>query len=274
MKMKSKYILPILGIAAAVGIGVGASPRAVSSVNDIIFGENGPIKLISPHGVVVLSTKNQVVNSNDFVVTKSDISKKKISDLLVKRYPFFILDLNNGLSIGDTLALGESGRVWFGVELKASTNNFGMALYPILATDDEKEPCFWSCTDSSFGLSTMDGCLAFTTVSDRVIGSNPYFDNRGWVKVTGSIALMFDIENENTILPRKIGILVVPEMLNKTHDNPDWLRSDNEEIVWSYMRTDLTGYETNATGKAIWTMCEPACWFSKIPEWASKAIVP
>lgn len=275
MKMKSKYILPILGIVAAVGIGIGASPRAVNSANDIIFGENGPIKLISPNGAVLLKTASQTVTSNEMILTYADLTKEKISNLLVKRYPFFILDLNDGLSIEDTLALGESANVWFGVELKASTNNFGMALKPIQASTEEKTPCFWSCTDvgGPHYDFTMDDCIAFTIVTD---GDNPLFDNRGWVHIEGTLAATMSLLSldEKAKVPRKIGILLSPELLKTTKDNPGWLRSDNEEIVWSYMRTDLTGYETNSTGKAIWTMCEPVCWFENIPRWATNNVSP
>lgn len=261
MNKKLKYILPILGIAAAIGIGVGASPRAVTLHNDIIFGENGPIKLIAPDGVVLLSNATQVITSEDYIHAGN-------GGEVVKRYPFFILDLNDGFSID------EGGTTWLGVELKASTNNFGMALYTPthIPTSNERHPCFWSCTEIDVTntwvdpeLQNMDECMAFTMKSN--IENN--YDNRAWYRIFTTMLDFIDF-NEGLSLkfPRKIGILIDPEKLKTTQGNTGWLRSDNDEIVWCYMRTDASGYETNSLGKAIWTMCEPACWFKSVPNWA------
>ena len=258
MKTKLKYILPAIGIAAAaVGIGIGASPRAVNTSNDIIFGENGPIKLVAPDGVVILSNANQTVTSKDYIHAGDNE--------MVKRYAFFVLDLNNGQT------LNEYGETWLGIELKCSTNNFGMALAN--PTSDDKRPCYWSCTESNYQGS--DDLMAYV-IAPNASSSGQHYDNRGWIKINGSILETLNIDvadiDGDFRFPRKIGVLVGPEMLRTTYDNPGWLRSDNGEIVWSYMRTDFVGYETNTEGKAIWTMCEPSCWFSSIPKWASRGV--
>ena len=255
MKSKLKYILPILGIAAAVGIGVGASPRVVSSANNIIFGEDGPIKLISPDGVVLLTNANQSVSSKDYIVAGDDFEH-------IKRYAFFVLDLNDGFSID------EGGTTWLGVELKASTNNFGMIFRN--PPEGSQHPCYWSCTESQYPGS--DESMSFV-IDPNATQHGSGYDNRGWIRIFGSILQVLSVDLGNLDgsfkFPRKIGVLVGPDMLVTTSDNKDWLRSDNEEIVWSYMRTDAVGYETNSTGKAIWTICEPSCWFKALPKWAN-----
>ena len=275
MKLKLKYVLPIAGVAAVIGLGIGAaviglgigaSPRAVTSHNDIIFGENGPIKLIAPSGVVLLTNITQAITADDYIHAGGGGSE------VVKRYPFFILDLNDGFSIE------EGGTTWLGVELKASTNNFGMTLLKptYVPTQDERRPCFWSCTEVSGEdtwvdpeLQSMDECMAFTTYPNATNG----FDNRAWYRIFSTMLDFIDFSEGTSLkFPRKIGVLVDPDKLKTTEGNTGWLRSDNDEIVWCYMRTDATGYETNAFGKAIWTMCEPACWFKSVPTWAISGV--
>lgn len=256
MILKPKYLLAAFGIVSALGIGLGLSPRAITTSNDIIFGENGPIKLISPDGVVLLTNKTQTITSDNYIYGGSSG---------VRKYAFFILDLNDGFPLND------GGEMWLGVELKASTNNFGMALQN--PTYEDKNPCYWSCTESQYQGS--DESMSFVVSPDAITLGNGY-DNRGWIRIFGSMLDVLNISSTNITddlkFPRKIGVLVGPEMLRTTEDNPGWLRSDNDEIVWSYMRTDLVNYETNVNGKAIWTMCEPACWFDSIPKWATYGV--
>lgn len=271
MNKKEKRIA-IIGILAAVGLTMGAI-RA--SQNDIIFGGNGPIKLVAPQGVVIVKTSSSTITTNAYVPTVATV-QQMINEAepppsppseVVKRYAFFILDINDGLPVE------EGGTSWLGVELKASTNNYGMAL--TIHHEGEKQPCFWSCTELGSehvwvdpDVRNMDGCMAYA-IWQNATGTE--FDNRGWLRIRNSILPYIDnVEPEKIIFPRKIGIIVAPELMKNTDGS--WLKSDNDEIVWSYMRTDAVGFETNASGRAIWSMCEPACWFKSLPKWAVEGL--
>ena len=108
----------------------------------------------------------------------------------------------------------------------------------------------------------MDECWAFTTYN----GTNNV-DNRAWCRYTTILQLIDTSEGLNLKCPRKIGVLIHLDGLKNSDGK--WLRSDNDDIVWCYMRTDATGPETNSFGKAIWTICEPSCWFKSVPYWAN-----
>lgn len=229
---------------AAVKPPVVEAVRAIQNRNDIVWADGGPIKLISPYGAVLLTNANQKITDSEKIQTGG------------KRYPFFILDLND---------LNEGSEQWIGVELKASTNNFGLS-------GGSNSPLYWfssetTSTNHDGEVAQMDGSYAFGTY----MGGDTSKEVRGWYRIKTSMEDLMYPGFSNEYWPRKIGILVVPDLFKHTTDT-SWCNESNQEIVWIYMRVGANDYEINENGKGIWTMCEPVKWFDSIPSWATNGV--
>lgn len=152
------------------------------------------------------------------------------------RYPLFLLNLNPG-----------EARVWNGVELKATTNNFDSSLvfFAASATNGDNPSVF-----------NRDWCRLF------VLTRRADSDIRRWVRIKNTAAL-------DGYAPLVLAVLVDPDLLRRGQGTA-WLRESNANLVWSYTRIGLASSETDQDGRACWRPAMPVRWYATLPEWANQ----
>lgn len=49
----------------------------------------------------------------------------------------------------------------------------------------------------------------------------------------------------------------------------EWLKSTNDELVWTYIRATADGAkETDKDNRPLWHPIAPVKWFKQLPKWA------
>jgi len=175
----------------------------------------------------------------------------------VKRYPLFIIDLNPGET-----------RNWCHIELKATTNNFTHAtasnmIFFTSSTCNQADP-------SDFGLTfDYDWCRLYI-MSKRTHGGSG--DVRAWTRIKNTGSLI-NLEDGTTYAPLTLLVIVDPaaENFKRIPGFAKWLREDNDELTWSYVRIGREEAETDQDGKQCWRPAMPVRWYEKLPSWAEEA---
>lgn len=167
-----------------------------------------------------------------------------------RRYALFIIPLNDHHN--DGLAVP-----WTGFELKASTNNFSEAV------DQNRRITFWCPSHGSgTGAFTSDNADFFVVGDDQTTSQSR--DNRAWVRADYTL-LAGLLGGART--PNAIAVLVSPDKCRRETDT-SWLRDDNDDLIWSYMRVNESEHELHANGRTLWNPVMPVRWYSKRPSWA------
>ena len=140
-----------------------------------------------------------------------------------------------------------------GFELKASTNNFSHA-----ASTEESRLQFYSQSE------VADKGADYGNNWDKMkmyvgTGYGSSWDVRAYTKISNTIDWGYELRN--------VVILVDASCIVK-HPG-DWLREDNEDLMWCYLRNmnDDVEHEEGST-KTLWHPIAPVRWFSKMPNWA------
>ena len=194
-------------------------------------------------------------------VTRREVEENFISrtnewKLAERRWALFILDLNDA-----------EGGQWRGFELKASTNNF-------TAATEGMRMVFWSISDEadkylpgSAVHRSPDGMRLYITHRDP---SDPdpllsrWNDNRPWRRYGSTVETI-------GLCPQRIAVIVGRDNCS---NGGAWLSSDNEELVWSWMRFGGGGPETDADDHYAWRPVQPVRWYLDLPEWAKQGREP
>ena len=155
------------------------------------------------------------------------------------RYPLLLIDLNPGET-----------RLWNGIELKATTNNF----------DGASSVVFLGATarnGTTAGNPTALDWFRLFVLSQRA-GS----DARRWTRVKNTGEM-------DGYAPLALAIVVDPELL-KRGQGDGWLYEGNRELVWSYLRIGIDQTETDQDGRQCWRPAMPAKWYAELPDWANE----
>ena len=87
-------------------------------------------------------------------------------------------------------------------------------------------------------------------------------DVRSWTRIPNTI----DFPHQLT----RIAALVDVTCLER-HPDGEWLRDDNEELIWCYLRDRQLDppyeYEKGTT-KSLWRPIVPVRWYRELPDWA------
>lgn len=203
-----------------------------------------------------LATSNDVANAtNDLARIAHTGSYDDLSDIPAKRIAMFVVDVNYRL-LGNTSTATNSQMPYLAFELKASTNNFA-------ASDDDLKLQFYSHSDVANSGDPMGD-----PVMDRMrLYTCSHYDNLDY-RAYKYIGNTFP-----TNWPYKLSRVVVLVDAGCLVRNPggDWLREDNEDLVWCYVRNldNSLEYEPG-TDKAWWKPIAPVRWFSRMPNWAEQ----
>ena len=163
------------------------------------------------------------------------------------------------------------------VELKASTNNFSHAV----PGDDlvSGRLLYWGtsiCTKNSLhGRPWMWPDKSWDNMWAYSCDIEDWYplDARSWCKWKdyGVASLGHDLANP---YPRFVAVIVTKEMLHRPAEHgseeeadKDWFYSENDDLVWSYLRVS-NGEPEKYGGKPVWNVCQPVKWLKKIPNWA------
>lgn len=140
-----------------------------------------------------------------------------------------------------------------GFELKASTNNFSHA-----AGTEETLLQFYSQSE------VADKGADYGNNWDKMkmyvgTGYGSSWDVRAYTKIGNTIDWGHELRN--------VVVLVDASCIVK-HPG-DWLREDNEDLMWCYMRNMNNDAEhEDGSTKTLWNPIAPVRWFSELPNWA------
>lgn len=193
-------------------------------------------------------------------------TKKDVDDLLAlvnggggggdcscsaKKYPMFMIHLNNTIGWSNEQELKTN---YTAFELKASANDFGGDGTNPQAHTEEQKLLYW-CGPQ---LSTTN-ILMSSKSSLLVFGCNPSGnDPRAWVPIYNKSGNL-----KSGILPEYIIVII-----NIANLNPkNWCNSDNEELVWSFLRFSNGTAEKDDNDKPIWCPIQPIKWLNQLPTW-------
>lgn len=149
-----------------------------------------------------------------------------------------------------------SGSRYVGFELKASTNNFSHA------TGENARLQFYAQSE------VADKDASFGNIWDKMkmyvgTGYGSSWDVRAYTKIPNTIYWDYELRN--------VVVLVDASCIVK-HPDGDWLREDNEDLMWCYLRnTNGDGGEKEGeTTRNLWHPIAPVRWFKKLPNWAKQ----
>ncbi len=158
-----------------------------------------------------------------------------------KRYALFIVDVNC-----------ETDGAFVGFELKGTTNNFSHAV-----SEDVRLQYYSQSEIADTGVEGhVDRMMLF------VCTSHDSEDVRSWTRIANTI----DFPHHLT----RIAALVDVTCLER-HPDVEWLRDDNEELIWCYLRNRANDppveYEQGTT-TGLWRTIVPVRWYRELPAWA------
>jgi len=164
-----------------------------------------------------------------------------------RRYPMFVIDLNP-----------DETRLWHHFELKASTNNFTHATASNMLFFTASTCNGTPGREFALGYE-YDWCRLYV-LSRRTAGGSG--DPRSWTRIRNT----GDFGN---YAPLAVAVIVDPAMLRRGQ-GAEWLRADNDDIVWSYNRIGLEDHETDLAGDSCWRPAAPVRWYARLPQWANQ----
>lgn len=144
------------------------------------------------------------------------------------------------------LDIGNVDANWTDFEIKASTNNFTNLVYHVKS---------WTAVTTG----NQDTNVWVYYTDDYAP------DVRAWIKATNEVAISDQLINAANSVVR--WVYVYPSH-DCSYDWSLWMSKTNARLVWSYVRVDPLGYQTNATGTAqSWNPVRP-------DEWENERTVP
>lgn len=159
-----------------------------------------------------------------------------------KRYAMFVIPLNATASTDLDAAFGQ-------FELKASVNNFD-------ADRPRAERCVF------YAHSGLVGTGATNTDGMRMWINHGGCDQRSYVPLSSTLDLV-----EMSYAPSDVVVIVDPSLC--TRSDGSWLREDNDELTWTWVRTTNGERELDAgTSHCLWRPIAPVRWLARLPAWA------
>lgn len=185
-------------------------------------------------------TATEIFVTNQVAIVSNYVDRVIDDRAPVKRIAMFIIPVNNW-------DYGE----FTGFELKASTNNFSHAA----GTEETRLQFYAQSEVADTGENGWDKMKMY--IGTSYLSS---YDVRAYTKLPNTLTWDHDLFH--------VAVIVDASCLVK-HPDGDWLREDNEDLVWCYMR-NMSGDVEHETGtdKTLWRPIAPVRWFSRLPNWA------
>lgn len=191
---------------------------------------------------VVTATEMFVTNKVAAVSNYVNTVKAEMEERTpVKRIAMFIIPVNYATNGNFT-----------GFELKASTNNFSHAV----GTENTRLQFYAQSEVADTGENGWDKMKMYIGTSHL-----SSYDVRAYTKLPNTLEWSYDLNS--------VAVLVDASCLVK-HPDGDWLREDNEDLMWCYLRNTSGGVEYEyGTDRTLWRPIAPVRWFSRLPNWAN-----
>lgn len=185
-------------------------------------------------------TATEIFVTNQVAIVSNYVDRAIDDRAPVKRIAMFIIPVNNW-------DYGE----FTGFELKASTNNFSHAA----GTEETRLQFYAQSEVADTGENGWDKMKMY--IGTSYLSS---YDVRAYTKLPNTLTWDHDLFH--------VAVIVDASCIVK-HPDGDWLREDNEDLVWCYMR-NMSGDVEHETGtdKTLWRPIAPVRWFSRLPNWA------
>lgn len=148
----------------------------------------------------------------------------------------------------------EDGNSYAGFSLRASTSNFS-------ASGSEASRCQFFAQSEVADLRTESGDLDLMKLF--VCTSKTGADGRSYTKIGNTVSWT----NRLTSV-----VVLVDASCLVTHRGGDWLRSDNPDLSWAYLRdmpVDPVSELEDGTESGQWRPIAPT-WLPSMPEWAKQ----
>ena len=148
----------------------------------------------------------------------------------------------------------ETNGVFCGFELKASTNNFSHA------ADEATRLQYYA--QSEIADTGMEGTNIWDRIRIYTGTSHGTDDVRAYTRIPNTIEWPWPLTSV---------VALVDASCLERHPSGDWLREDNEEIVWCYLRNRALSppYERESgTAHSLWRPIAPVRWYKELPPWA------
>ena len=185
----------------------------------------------------IFVTNKVAVVSNYVNTVKAEMEERTP----VKRIAMFIVPVNH-----------EKNGSFTGFELKASTNNFSHAS----GSENTRLQFYAQSEVANTGENGWDKMKMYIGTSHL-----SSYDVRAYTKLPNTLEWSYDLNS--------VVVLVDASCLVK-HPDGDWLREDNEDLMWCYLRNTSGGVEYEyGTDRTLWRPIAPVRWFSRLPNWAN-----
>lgn len=186
----------------------------------------------------IFVTNKVAVVSNYVNTVKAEMEERTP----VKRIAMFIIPVNY-----------ETNGNFTGFELKASTNNFSHAA----GTDDTRLQFYSQSEAADIGANYGNNWDKMKMYVGTGYGSS--WDVRAYTRIGNTIDWGHKLRN----------VVVIVDASCVLKHPGDWLREDNEDLMWCYLRNMNNDVEyEEGTSKNLWHPIAPVRWFSELPNWA------
>ncbi len=170
-------------------------------------------------------------------------SPEPAPSIQTRRIAMFIIPVNS-----------ETNGIFCGFELKASTNNFSHA------ADEAARLQYYA--QSEIADTGMEGTNIWDRIRIYTGTSHGTDDVRAYTRIPNTIEWPWPLTSV---------VALVDASCLVRHPSGDWLREDNEEIVWCYLRNRALSppYERESgTAHGLWRPIAPVRWYKELPPWA------
>ena len=202
----------------------------------VVIGENS----ITP---VTGDTIGEHVSLSNNVLTVGGVSTSIQSQPEPRRIAMFVIPVN-----------AETSGTFAGIELKASTNNFSHAV--------EEDVRLQYYAQGEIADTGEVGTNRWDRMKLFVCTAHAGDDARAYHAISNTLAWTHQLTS--------VVALVDADCLVR-HPDGDWLRDDNDELSWCYLRTrnNSPAFEQESgTSRGLWRPVAPARWFRELPSWA------
>lgn len=174
---------------------------------------------------------DKIANMSDVTAVASDVA----AAVNTKRYAMFIIPVNY-----------DNNGIFTDFELKATTNNFARGVTSNLLFYAQS-----TCADTAENGWDKMKLFTGTSIDSADVRSYTYIANTAFY----------------TNYLRSVVVVVDAQCLLR-HPG-DWLRDNNDELIWTYLRVSSMGMEEEkGTTRTLWIPTAPVRWFKKLPKWA------
>jgi hypothetical protein len=185
---------------------------------------------------------SEIFVTNKVAVVSNYVDRVIDDRVPIKRIAMFIIPVNSERPTSSGFT---------GFELKASTNNFSHAT----GISEETRLQFYAQSE----LADVGADYGWDKMKMYVCTGYDSWDVRAYTKIENTVDWGHELRN----------VVVLVDKTCIVKNQGDWLREDNEDLMWCYLRNMNNDVEQeDGSTKTLWHPIAPVRWFSELPNWA------